>query len=55
MHQRLTLSDSISQIDQNTLELNENLLINKLLLENPKYSVSIISYKLMASKIDMIS
>ena len=41
MHQRQTLSDNIFEIYHDAFKLNENLLTNKLLFENPKYNVSI--------------
>lgn len=33
--------DSVSQIDHEILKLNENLLIDNLLVGNPKYSISV--------------
>ena len=41
MRQRQTLLDSISQVHDNILKLNKNLLTDTLLFGNPKYSVSV--------------
>ena len=49
IHQCQILLDSLSQIDHDILELNENLLIDTLLLGNPKYSALINSEILMTS------
>ena len=47
--QHQILLDSLSQIDHDILELNENLLIDTFMLGNPKYSALINSEILMTS------
>ena len=47
--QRITLMDSLSKIDLDLTDLNENLLTEVLLFGHPKYSKSVHSEILMAS------